>query len=131
MREPQPIRSRRRQNTPLRDGRSWRGGMTGFGLIAACFAIAYFAAPDWVADHNPFARPVVGQSGPSLAEAHSGAIFIASMNQDTCRQRTFDNESGLQWDIGVVDCRLAILRSRGQNPVSDRMNAITDTFRPK
>ena len=129
MRAPQPLKSRRRPQTPTKDGRSRRGGLTGSAAMAACFAIAFFAAPDWVAEHNPFAPPVVGQGGPSLAEARSGSIFLASMNQDTCRQRSFVNMSGLQWDIGVVDCRVAILTSRGQ--VADRMNSITDAFRPK
>jgi hypothetical protein len=128
MRAPQPIRSRRRQKTPPRDGRSRRGGVAGLAMIAACFAIGYFAAPEWVTEHNPFS-PIVGQGGPSLAEMRAGSIFIASMNQDTCWQRSFDNVNGRQWDIGLVDCRLAILASR-QGPV-DRMNAITDAFRPK
>ena len=112
-----------------KDGRSWRGGMTGFGLIAVCFAIAYLAAPDWVMEHNPFS-PVAGQGGPSLEAARAGSIFVTSMNQDTCRQRSFDNMTGRQWDFGTVDCRLAILATR-KNPITDRMNAITDAFRQK
>jgi len=129
MRSPQPIKSTRRPKTLPKDGRSRRGGLTASAVIAAGFAIAYFAAPDWVTEHNPLS-PIAGPGGPSLEEMRAGSIFIASMNQDTCWQRSFDNVNGRQWDIGLVDCRLAILASR-QSLVSDRMNSITDAFRPK
>ena len=129
MRPPHPITRRRRRSTRRKDGRSWRGGLTGLGLIAACFAIAYLVAPDWVTEHNPFS-PMAGQGGPSPAAVRAGSIFITSMNQDTCRQRSFDNMTGRQWDFGTVDCRDAILAAR-QSPVADRMNAITDAFRQK
>jgi len=119
-------RSRRRSRG---DGRSWRGGVTGFGLIAAGLVIAYFLAPEWIMEHSPFS-PATGQGGPSLAAARTGSIFITSMNQDTCRQRSFDNMSGRQRDFGTVDCRDAILATR-QSPVADRLNAITDAFRQK
>jgi hypothetical protein len=127
MRPPHPITHRR--STRRKDGRSWRGAITGFSLIAACFAIAWLVAPDWVMEHNPFS-PTMEQEGPSLAATRAGSIFITSMNQDTCRQRSFDNMSGRQWDFGTVDCREAILATR-KNPAMDRMNAITDTFRQK
>ena len=129
MRPPHPITRRRRRSRRRGDGRSWRGGLTGFGLIAAGFAIAYLMAPDWVTEHNPFS-PMAGQGGPSPAAVRAGSIFITSMNQDTCRQRSFDNMTGRQWDFGTVDCRDAILAAR-QSPVADRMNAITDAFRQK
>jgi hypothetical protein len=119
-------RARRRSR---KDGRSWRGGLTGFGVIATCFALTCFMAPNWVMEYNPFSR-LPGQAGPSLEALRAGSIFITSMNQDTCRQRSFDNASGRQWDFGTVDCRLAILATR-QSPVADRMNAITDAFRQK
>jgi hypothetical protein len=121
---------KRRRARRRKDGRSWRGSLRALAAIAICFTIAYLVAPEWVMAHNPFSQ-TPGRADPSLAAMRAGSIFIASVNQDTCRQRAFDNMRGLQWDMGVVDCRTAILQSRGHNPVSDRMNSITDAFRQK
>jgi hypothetical protein len=129
MRSVREPKLRRPRNVQRRDGRSWRGGLTAFGAIAVGFVSAYLLAPEWIADHEIFA-PVLGQAAGTPAAARAGSIFFASMNRDTCRMRSFDNVSGAQWDFGVVDCRDAILQFR-QSPSMDRMNAITDAFRPK
>jgi hypothetical protein len=129
IRPPHPITRRRQRNPRRKDGRSWRGGVTGFCVIAGCFAITWLVAPDWVTAHNPLVK-TTAEAGQSLEGHRAGSIFISSMNQDTCRQLSFDNVSGRQWDFGTVDCRDAILANR-KNPINDRMNAITDAFRQK
>jgi hypothetical protein len=57
-------------------------------------------------------------------------IYFSSPNQDTCREQLFDNKSGRQRDNGVVDCRDALALGK-HNQAADRMNAITDSFRPR
>jgi hypothetical protein len=125
-----PTKPRLPGGTRRRDGRSWRGGLMGFGAISLGLVITYLLAPDWVADHEFFSPPAGRGTPLREGPARTGSILVTSLNQDTCRLRSFDNMSGSQWDFGVVDCRDAILQSR-QGPSMDRMNAITDAFRPK
>jgi hypothetical protein len=119
----------RRRNATRKDGRGGRGGLTALLAIASGLTIAYLITPQWMMDRESVSR-TVGQGGTLPVELRTGSIFIASMNQDSCRQHSFDNVTGAQWDLGVVDCRDAILQSR-QGPSMDRMNAITDAFRQK
>jgi hypothetical protein len=102
-------------------------------LAAASLIVAWLTGvPGWLLAHDPLSSASDSSAAALLKsmEARIGLIFISSINEDTCRERLFDNLNGNQRNNGIVDCKVAIALSK-RSQTAERMNAITDAFRPK
>jgi hypothetical protein len=104
----------------------------GFSAAAALVAICSLGLLGWFPIFGIGSQTSQPAGGPAdlNAEARSGFIFFTSLNQDTCREHTFNNTSGAQHDNGIVDCRIAIFNAK-KSQSADRLNAIGDGFRSK
>ena len=126
MRAPRKLRSTRRPRSGwlARDG--WRA------LAACLFLAAVFACAAYLEGWSPLAgRPQSAQqkeAGDSLA---TGAMLIVPASGNQCRQAVIDNATWRIWDIGTVECNLALSQATDRGPrqmSTARVDVIRDGF---
>ena len=77
------------------------------------------------------AKALADQSA-SDGNAYTGSILFVSADGDNCRQRFWDNQTGRQWDSGLVSCEAvaphSLIMQPGRYSSAGRVDAIRKGF---